>query len=213
VGQNAQEEVDIVVRGGNYGWKTAEGYLNNGPGIRPPVFAYERNTSGGTSITGGFVFRGSQASRFYGKYIVADYNSRNVWALTYAGDTTRATAEVLVDVPNTPSSFGTDSKGHLYILGLENGIVYRFDGTDWQPSTATSQSGLLSRAIGCIFACKPGARLDAKAFGGSATLEIRDLNGARIGRLDRDAPVPGLKAGLYILRSGPGLAPNLLMIQ
>ena len=213
VGQSAQEEVDIVVLGGNYGWKNAEGYLRNGPGIRPPVFAYERNSNGGTCITGGYVFRGSQNSKYYGKYIVADFNSKNVWALTYNGDTARATAEVLADLPSTPSSFGTDSKGQLYALGLGNGVIYRFDGPDWQPSTATSQPGHLSRSIGCIFSCKPGARLDAKAFGKSASLEIHDLTGARVGRLDRDAAMPGLKAGLYILRSGAGEAPNLVMIQ
>ncbi|MDH5568155.1 MAG: PQQ-dependent sugar dehydrogenase, partial [Myxococcales bacterium] len=62
VGQGALEEVDRVVRGGNYGWRCFEGTratslpCGSEPNLLPPVAEYGR--SEGSSITGGYVYRG-----------------------------------------------------------------------------------------------------------------------------------------------------------
>lgn len=219
VGQNAQEEVDIVVKGGDYGWKTAEGYLNNGQGVTPPVFAYPRGD--GTSITGGFVFRGSPASKYFGKFIVGDYNSRFVWALKLNSRKDSATVDTLQQVPQKPASFGKDSEGRLYVLGhSETGRIYRFDGPDWQPAPTTLQSGggHLQRAIGCIFSCRPGARLDPRAFAAGTELEILALSGKRMGRVSAaSGEIPaGLEAGMYVLKvsgAGASVKPDLLLVR
>jgi glucose/arabinose dehydrogenase len=219
VGQNAQEEVDIVVKGGDYGWKFAEGYNNNGQGVSPPVFAYPRGD--GTSITGGFVFRGSPSSKYFGKFIVGDYNSRKMWALKSNGASARATVESLQPVSQKPATFGMDSKGHLYVLGHdEQGRVFRFDGPDWQPAPVSllPGSGHLKQAIGCIFSCRPGARLDPRAFEAGAELEILALSGKRLGRVTAaSGEVPaGLEVGMYVLRVAGEDAtskPNLLLVK
>jgi glucose/arabinose dehydrogenase len=224
VGQGFQEEVDIVIRGGDYGWKNAEGYRGNTGGIIGPVFAYGRDERNGpdfgTSITGGFVFRGSPSSKFHGQFIVGDYNSRQVWALKSTGYRDSAEVVRLQRAPDQPSSFGMDSKGHLYLVGHANGKVYRFDGPDWQPAPAASrpQRGHLERAIGCIFSCRPGARLDPRAFEAGVELEIRAMSGKRMGGVTAaSGEVPaGLEAGMYVLIAAGKEAsakPNLLLVR
>lgn len=212
VGQGAQEEVDIVVRNGNYGWKNAEGYANNGAGVTPPVFAYPRGD--GTSVTGGFVFRGAPGSKYFGQFIVGDYNTRKMWALKSNGTAERATVEVLASVPAQPATFGTDSRGHLYVLGHNNGIVYRFDGPDWQPAaTGLGWRPGIGRAIGCIFACRPGARLDARAFAAGSELAVFNMAGEKMGTLSAGTALPEMRAGMYLLKAPGAAKPDLLLIR
>jgi mono/diheme cytochrome c family protein len=93
VGQNLWEEVDLIVKGGNYGWSYREAF-HSGPRMAStppeaklidPIYEYGHgNMSGqfsGNSISGGFVYRGTNLSELTGKYIFADYVSRRVWAL------------------------------------------------------------------------------------------------------------------------------------
>jgi len=96
VGQGRLEEVDIIVKGGNYGWYFREG-TRNGPGSRrapegfediPPLIEYEHGSrlNQGNSITGGVVYRGNLHSELYGAYIFADFVSGHIWALHHDGD-------------------------------------------------------------------------------------------------------------------------------
>src|SRR6185369_6373883 len=85
VGQGAREEVDIIAKGGNYGWNYREGYIQRpGSGAPPagfssipPILDYARTPSGatnvGNSITGGVVYRGNRISQLNGAYIFGDY--------------------------------------------------------------------------------------------------------------------------------------------
>ena len=79
VGQNAWEEIDIIKKGGNYGWRIMEGLHCFNPstgcdenGLEKPVWEYSHNSTGGYSITGGFVYRGQNAPSLTDKYIYAD---------------------------------------------------------------------------------------------------------------------------------------------
>jgi glucose/arabinose dehydrogenase len=90
VGQNSYEEVDIVTRGGNYGWRMKEGkhcfdYVNpdkhpascEDAGLVDPILEY-RNCNvfpdcKGLSITGGFVYRGPHGP-WQGKYFFGDWS-------------------------------------------------------------------------------------------------------------------------------------------
>jgi glucose/arabinose dehydrogenase len=93
VGQSDREEVDIIVKGGNYGWPYREGYLvYNGFGNPPsgfnPVppitdYAHGSGQNQGNSITGGFVYRGTKYPDLDGAYIFSDYVSGNIWTLRY----------------------------------------------------------------------------------------------------------------------------------
>jgi glucose/arabinose dehydrogenase len=99
VGQSAREEIDIIVKGGNYGWAYREGMIQRpGSSSPPPGFSainpildYPRGsgTMQGNSVTGGLVYRGNSNPSLYGHYVFADYVSGNVWALHYDGSTVR----------------------------------------------------------------------------------------------------------------------------
>ncbi|MHC4516592.1 MAG: PQQ-dependent sugar dehydrogenase, partial [Planctomycetota bacterium] len=126
VGQGAREEVDIITKGGNYGWRWFEGnrvYRSGAPanlGDIKPIWDYDR--AAGRSITGGYVYRGSKNPSLYGAYLVADYATRNIWALTRSGGNPSTT---VIGTVSSPSSFGEDRDGEVYVVSL-NGAIYRF---------------------------------------------------------------------------------------
>ena len=132
VGQNAWEEIDVIRSGGNYGWRVMEGFAcYNSPscdttGLILPVWSYGRSAAGGYSVTGGYVYRGSALPALAGKYVYADYVSRNVWALTYAPPAP-AQNELLLVSSGPISSFGVDESGELYAVDHAGGGIYRFD--------------------------------------------------------------------------------------
>lgn len=131
VGQNAWEEVDIIEAGLNYGWNTMEGNHCYDPpsgcddtGLTPPIWEYELYTYGECSITGGFVYRGSNFFSIYGKYVYGDFCSGRIWALSYDGENS-AGNELLVDTNIGISSFGLDQNNELLICSLYDGGIYR----------------------------------------------------------------------------------------
>ncbi len=126
VGQNAWEEIDIIEEGGNYGWPIKEGLsCFDPPGcdrsdLLDPVHVYPH--SQGSSITGGYVYRGSEIPSLYGAYIFGDYTNGNVWALRSVGETWAS--EFLFSTNGSLSSFGEDNNGELYIVDY-NGALFR----------------------------------------------------------------------------------------
>ncbi|MES2730465.1 MAG: PQQ-dependent sugar dehydrogenase, partial [Bacteroidota bacterium] len=127
VGQNAREEVDIIRKGGNYGWRLMEGIACYNPsncdttGLIKPVWDYLQGSGTGRSITGGLVYRGKTMSNLAGKYIYGDFISGNVWALTYIpGSTT--TNELLFTMSGGIAAFGEDNNHEIY-LSLYNGTI------------------------------------------------------------------------------------------
>ena len=88
VGQNLWEEINIITKGGNYGWNYREGRHNFGPVGKPandqmiePIWEYHHDV--GKSITGGQVYRGKKVPALDGYYLYADYVSMKFWALKY----------------------------------------------------------------------------------------------------------------------------------
>lgn len=131
VGQNALEEIDIVVNGGNYGWRCYEGTQPynlsgcSGTNYLSPIWVYPH--SEGYSVTGGYVYRGPNLPELLGKYIYGDYGTRKIWALTYDGVNSPAN-QFLLTCNSSISSFGVDMNNELYVVGY-NGIIYRFTPT------------------------------------------------------------------------------------
>lgn len=127
VGQNAIEEVDIITLGGNYGWRVFEG--NTCTNLDPtlcipanfiaPVTTYD-HSGGRCSITGGYVYRGTQGTFPLGTYLFGDFCSGDV----YTWNGTQATH--LFDSLRSISSFGEDENGEIYLVGLSNGTVDKF---------------------------------------------------------------------------------------
>jgi glucose/arabinose dehydrogenase len=133
VGQDAREEIDIVVSGGNYGWRLMEGNICN-PTVNPtcqdtaglirPVWDYP-NAGADISITGGYVYRGDSIPSLYGKYIYADYGSGKVWALTYDGINPTVNT-LLADEAFLISTFGVDESYQLYLCSFgSSGRIYK----------------------------------------------------------------------------------------
>lgn len=123
VGQGSREEVDIIVNGGNYGWDCMEGTLGNCGGVPVvnPVSEYS-HSDGNVSITGGFVYRGSDIPSLSGRYVFADFASGRIWALQSDG-MGGYTNEELVNTSTGPSSFGIDQDGELYFTDYSNGRI------------------------------------------------------------------------------------------
>ena len=125
VGQNALEEVDVVRRGGNYGWNVMEGSRCfrssscNADDFEPPVAEYVRDL--GCSITGGYVYRGQRLPELRGVYLYADYCSGRIWGLRYDGERVTEQAQLARASFQVPS-FGEDEAGEVYVLGFDGGI-------------------------------------------------------------------------------------------
>ncbi len=126
VGQNAYEEIDIIEKGGNYGWDTMEGKHCfepssgcNQSGLKLPIWEYNRDQ--GISITGGFVYRGPTLDGLTGKYIYADFGTRSVWALNVS-NLAKPVNNKLLQADFNISSFGVDQNNELYLCGFDDKI-------------------------------------------------------------------------------------------
>jgi uncharacterized repeat protein (TIGR03806 family) len=131
VGQGEFEEIDLVLPGGNYGWKVFEANACFDPsrcdlgGFLPPVVEY-RHANGRVSVTGGYVYRGDAIPSLRGTYLFADFASKEVFALT-----TSTTGTVGFERRATMSgvgiaSFAEDAAGELYVIDL-GGALFRID--------------------------------------------------------------------------------------
>jgi glucose/arabinose dehydrogenase len=141
VGQDATEEVDIVVKGGNYGWKAMEGKggTNSGSMILP-IYTYG-HSKGNSCIIGGVVYRGNPGSKYYGTYFTADLSGHSLWNLTKNGTGDAAVAKVGT-TPGNPTTFGTDDDGLIYLgTESENSPIYRLDGPDLGPAPVSIARG------------------------------------------------------------------------
>ena len=146
VGQDTTEEIDIVTKGGNYGWPRFEGTrqfqnvaLAAGTAHTPPIFEYDHPI--GFSVIGGYVYRGSQIASLVGKYLYSDFYSGLVWSLS---GPTNPTNTKLASA-SSPSSFGEDDDGEVYVVSYNNGL-YKFNETGGGGSVPTllSQTGLFT---------------------------------------------------------------------
>lgn len=132
VGQDLWEEVDIIEKGGNYGWNFREGTHPFGnqtvdANAIEPVWQYDHEI--GKSITGGRVFRNARLPELFGKYLYADYVTGSVWALTYDPETGKATRNESVVPDSIPVlAFGEDPSGEVFLLtnSPRGESIYRF---------------------------------------------------------------------------------------
>ncbi len=120
VGQDLWEEINLIERGGNYGWNLREGRHPFGPrGSGPredliePIWEYSHAV--GRSITGGIVYRGEALPDLVGHYLHADYITGLMWGLKYDPESRRVVANRPLPVePTSVMAFGVDARGEAY---------------------------------------------------------------------------------------------------
>ena len=150
VGQNKREEINVIVKGGNYGWSFREGSIpfplnHRDPPANAkfvePIFDYDRTL--GLSVSGGIVYRGKAVPSLRGHYLFGDWGTGNLWALRYADGKTQGVRKLewsLVNAPKgetkepgisekitkgsfKPVNFCLGANGELLVLDW-NGVVY-----------------------------------------------------------------------------------------
>jgi uncharacterized repeat protein (TIGR03806 family) len=154
VGQDLWEEVDIVVRGGNYGWSIREGKHAFGPkgiGPRPdliePIVEYPHTD--GRSITGGCVYRGTRLPELKGLYLYADFVAGSVWGLRRDGKKGVAVQELSPTPIQEITAFGCDEEGEVFFSTFD-GRILQFKRHHWPAADAPpfperlSETGLFS---------------------------------------------------------------------
>lgn len=139
VGQNDVEEIDIVKRGGNYGWRLKEGsffFDPNGPergfvttapvaplpqDLIDPIAEYDHDD--GLSVIGGYVYRGRAIPPLRGRYVTGDFGTfaEPAGRLFYLDETERL-VEFVIGADDRPlglwlKGFGQDGEGEIYVCG------------------------------------------------------------------------------------------------
>lgn len=131
VGQDLWEEIDLIEKGGNYGWNLREGVHKFGqhgseksPELIEPIWDYHHDV--GKSITGGHVYRGKKLPQLEGCYLYADYVSGKLWALKYDEENNEIIANYVISGNVSPiMSFGEDEQGESYYT-TDGGLIYGF---------------------------------------------------------------------------------------
>jgi glucose/arabinose dehydrogenase len=132
VGQNAIEEINkasSTEAGLNYGWRCYEGnsaYNTSGCGASSnytfPIAQYTHASTGGCSLTGGYVYRGTAYPALQNKYVFADYCNNKIGYIDVDGGPITWTANAF---SGNVVSFGEDVNGELYWVGISNGVISR----------------------------------------------------------------------------------------
>lgn len=154
VGHGEIEEIDHVVRGGNYGWRIREGTRCMGAApcgssaLIDPYYEYSHNE--GFAVVGGRIYRGKALPWLAGRYVFGDYVTGQIWALTTDPTTQRVVAELLASSPTEITQFVEDFDGELLAMSPRYGPMKLI------PNTAkpAEPPRLLSRT-GCVDMSSP----------------------------------------------------------
>uniref|UniRef100_A0A3B3YQY6 SRCR domain-containing protein n=1 Tax=Poecilia mexicana TaxID=48701 RepID=A0A3B3YQY6_9TELE len=152
VGQNKYEEIDLIVKGGNYGWRAKEGFScydrklcqNSSLDDILPIFDYPHKL--GKSVTGGYVYRGCEMPNLNGLYIFGDFMSGRLMSLKeneatgewqyneicMGKDQTCKFPKLINSYYRYIISFAEDEAGELYFLSTgvpsataRSGVIYK----------------------------------------------------------------------------------------
>jgi len=210
VGQNAFEEINFQPassKGGeNYGWKCYEGNQPYQPSgcesvndLTFPVHDYPLGDD--CSVTGGYVYRGSVSSPFYGRYFFADFCSDRIWTL-HKVDGNWIKEDFGKFTGNSFSTFGEDVNGNLYVAGLSSGKIYRIDdlSTGFNPIDNTPIVSIYHDPFSNIIRLKT-LQIDNPEI----SISIYDIRGKkhfqkRVSEMEYEFSPEFLSAGIYFLK-------------
>ncbi len=193
VGQGTFEEICFLpsasMGGENFGWRCYEGSVPfntsaNCPDVSDltaPLFEYPTTISVGRSVTGGYVYRGTQYPLLVGHYLFGDYKSGRFWTLS------RNEQEEWVEKDhglllgsNSISTFGEDLNGELYVTDYSDGVIYKIKET----STTSLNPSYFQPILIYPNPMRASAKLTfPNRTGGVSELVIYDLNGREVRRI------------------------------
>lgn len=196
VGQSQWEEVNRfdagTVGGLNYGWSCFEGahaaseyydfydYTQCQPASAydMPAYALTHSTSD-CSITGGFVYRGVAYTDLPGAYFFSDYCRPSIRTLTGDPGALSETTVLPAGAIASPSTFGEDVLGELYVASLSAGTVSRIAGSEPRPTTAvvskTSSAPAIDGAVDPVWADANQYTMNNHLVRGTGPLFHKDL--------------------------------------
>lgn len=223
VGQASREEVDYEPSGAggrNYGWRMREGRIAT-PGVpattpaylplTDPIYDYPR--SEGTTVTGGYVYRGAALPAAYrGRYFFADFNASRVWSmgLSIHPATREATPTDLIEHTNELggaaalggiASFGRDLQGELYLATFA-GRILRLAASNVVPNPPQNFQAVVTN-LNVVLSWSPPA---AGAVPGQYLLQAgtapgsSNVGSAFISVNQTSVIVPGVPPGTYYAR-------------
>lgn len=216
VGESDWEEVDLIARGANYGWDEMEGPACSAASCDDfvaPVFSYPHDIqTGGLSVTGGMVYRGTRAPALTGRYLLADLISHRLWSLR-ADDPSD-----VIDhgtVPGNPwiVAFGEGASGEMYAVSYSRGRILdiaAWAATDAEPPPS---AGPLALQVAPNPASGAATVTWSSGAGGPARVEVIDALGRTVQthtplarserqRLDLSTLAPGVYAVRVALPEG-----------
>ncbi len=134
VGQDQYEEISIVEKGKNYGWRVKEGYscyqdvsLCNQTDFVDPIYVYDH--SEGQSITGGYVYTSDKISELKGKYIFGDFVQGKIWALELPQTNQKVSESAIYSLGKWPlliSTFSLTLEGEVLVCDFQTGKIFSF---------------------------------------------------------------------------------------
>ena len=210
VGQNLYEEIDFQSgdsKGGeNYGWRCYEGdqaYNSSGCSsanlMTFPIYTYSHGSE--CSITGGYVYRGSSLSPFYGSYFFADYCSDRIWTLhKVSGNWVKEDYGQFTG--NNFSTFGEDVNGQLYIAGVKSGKIYRINDLTTGIAQNNNQKSIkliqipFSNKIKIEISPNEQSKMQIEVFDMSAAIRFED----NVQEAGYEFDLGFLPAGIYLVK-------------
>lgn len=130
------EEIDIITKGGNYGWARYEGNevrradQPDIPDRIAPIISYYRSFIDPACVIGGYIYRANKNLCLQGNYIFADYfgvlmqgketvRGSNIWNFGKISTKCASNSLKKCNTLDNVFSFGQDSEGDVYIMAKD----------------------------------------------------------------------------------------------
>lgn len=204
VGQDVMEEINkapATAAGLNYGWKCYEGTsvyaACNTPGVTytAPFAEYSQASTGGCSVTGGYVYRGTAYPNFVGKYFFADFCQNRINYVDASGTITYSST---FSGSNFYTTFGVDVNNELYVAG-NAGRIYKIIDASMavEDFSAATVSLYPNPGHGFVSVKTTGHRLPA-------TVTLFDLTGKQLSshtmtEAETTLNLQGIARGMYVV--------------
>ena len=210
VGQGQIEEINrmpLTQAGINYGWRCYEGnnsYNTTGCPAQStmtfPIAAYD-HSGGKCSITGGYIYRGTQYPALQGRYIFADYCSTQIGILNSDNSITWTSAFS----GNNFSTFGVNNQNELFVAAVNSGKIFRVTTS----TTLGTQENDLSNQIK-VYPNPASKKVFIEGVKDKNTsVEIINFEGRKVleqGKIENDnsVDISGIPAGVYFINLNSG---------